>query len=141
MPAIGFKKQFAKLIESGEKTQTYRQEGWKNLVQVGDRITLYTGLRTKKCRKLGDGIVRSVDAALWVGMPKNSGPGRLYVHDGIIKSPYIPGQILMADEDEAQADGFRDLDCFLRFFQDIYGDGMLHMVRIKWRILKKGESR
>ena len=53
---------FIDKILSGEKRQTIRKAGakWKN-VKVGDKLTLYTGLRTKECRKLGEAEVESVD--------------------------------------------------------------------------------
>lgn len=52
---------FIDKILSGEKRQTIRKDGkkWKN-VKVGDKLTLYTGLRTKDCRKLGEAEVESI---------------------------------------------------------------------------------
>ena len=57
MPLLGFQKQFADLVESGEKRQTiraYRKDGRDP--KVGDRLHLYAGLRTKQCRKLGEAV-------------------------------------------------------------------------------------
>ena len=54
MPLIGFKKEFADLVESGAKRQTIRAPR-KRPIKVGDTLYLYTGLRTKQCRKLGEG--------------------------------------------------------------------------------------
>ena len=51
MPAYNFKKKFAKLVESGEKRQTIRKARKRPTV-VGDPLYLYTGMRTKECRKL-----------------------------------------------------------------------------------------
>ena len=51
MPALNFKAQFAPLVESREKKQTIRQV-WKRPIKVGDTLYLYTGMRTKECRKL-----------------------------------------------------------------------------------------
>ena len=46
---------FIDKILSGEKRQTIRKAGKKwDKVKVGDKLTLYTGLRTKKCRKLDE---------------------------------------------------------------------------------------
>ena len=51
MPALNFKAQFAPLVESGAKTQTVRRKR-KRPIKRGDRLYLYTGMRTKQCRKL-----------------------------------------------------------------------------------------
>lgn len=52
---------FIDKILSGEKRQTIRRASpkWKN-AKAGDKLTLYTGLRTKKCRKLGEAVVESI---------------------------------------------------------------------------------
>lgn len=57
MPAINFQKQFAQAVEDGEKCQTIRAERVDGRLPAkpGDIIALYTGMRTKSCRKLGDG--------------------------------------------------------------------------------------
>ena len=52
---------FIDKILSGEKRQTIRKAGKKwDKVKVGDKLTLYTGLRTKECRKLGEAEVEGV---------------------------------------------------------------------------------
>ena len=51
MPALNFQKQFAGAVESGEKRQTVRSMR-KRPIREGDRLYLYTGMRTKSCRKL-----------------------------------------------------------------------------------------
>ena len=55
MPALNFQKQFVPLIESGEKRQTIRSQR-KQPIKVGDLLYLYTGQRTKNCRKLAESI-------------------------------------------------------------------------------------
>ncbi len=57
---IGFKKQFAHLVESGEKTQTVRSFP-KRVPRIGETAYLYTGLRTKGCRKLGEAIIEGIE--------------------------------------------------------------------------------
>ena len=55
MPALNFQAKFAPLVESGEKRQTIRKlrkDGRDP--KPGDRLYLYTGMRTKACRKLGE---------------------------------------------------------------------------------------
>ena len=58
MPALNFKKQFAEKVETGEKRQTVRAKRKRAFV-VGDKLYLYTGMRTKYCRKL------AVDLRTW----------------------------------------------------------------------------
>ena len=61
MPLLGFQKQFAPLVESGEKRQTIRAHRKRPFVK-GDRLYLYTGLRTKQCRKLGEAVCTKVES-------------------------------------------------------------------------------
>ncbi|PKN71219.1 MAG: hypothetical protein CVU54_02010 [Deltaproteobacteria bacterium HGW-Deltaproteobacteria-12] len=61
MPVFNFLKQFADKVERGEKRQTIRakrRDGRNS--RVGDKLYLYTGMRTKSCRKLGAVICTSV---------------------------------------------------------------------------------
>ena len=53
MPLLGFKREFAEAVRSGAKRQTIRARR-KRPFRIGDVLYLYTGLRTKKCRKLGE---------------------------------------------------------------------------------------
>jgi len=59
MPALSFNKQFARLVELGRKRQTIRVKR-KRPIKAGDRLYLYTGMRTKVCRKLGEADCASV---------------------------------------------------------------------------------
>ena len=61
MPALNFKKQFAGLVESGEKRQTIRalRKDGRN-PRPGQTLYLYTGMRTAFCRKLGEAQCLSV---------------------------------------------------------------------------------
>lgn len=56
MAAINFT-MFIDKVEDGTKTQTIRKE---TNVKAGDTLQLYTGQRTKACRKLKDAICKSV---------------------------------------------------------------------------------
>ena len=79
MPALNFKAEFAPLVESGEKRQTIRKlrkDGRDP--KVGDALYLYTGMRTKKCRKLGIAPCESVQpieideyGCLWLQCPEH----------------------------------------------------------------------
>jgi hypothetical protein len=51
MPLLNFEHRFAAKIESGEKRQTIRTVR-KYPIKTGDKLYLYTGARTKNCRRL-----------------------------------------------------------------------------------------
>lgn len=57
MVALNFQPQFAEAVESGRKRQTIRRQA---RCMAGDKIQLYTGQRTKSCRKLGDAVCTRV---------------------------------------------------------------------------------
>lgn len=59
MVAINFQARFADLVATGEKTQTIRLS--PRGIKIGTELQLYTGQRTKACRKLGDGICKAVN--------------------------------------------------------------------------------
>src|SRR3990167_9791021 len=59
MPLLNFQKRFVTQVESGGKKQTIRKMR-KIPIKAGDKLFLYTGLRTKYCRKLGEGICERV---------------------------------------------------------------------------------
>lgn len=62
MPLLGFKKQFAPAVENGTKRQTIRARRKNGRdPKPGDTLYLYAGLRTKQCRKLGEGVCRGVE--------------------------------------------------------------------------------
>ena len=61
MVALNFKAEFADAVADGRKCQTiraYRKDGRR--VRVGQTLQLYTGMRTKSCRKLGDRVCSQV---------------------------------------------------------------------------------
>jgi hypothetical protein len=114
MAIIGFQKQFAALVESGEKRQTIRRKG-KRVYKVGDRLTAYTGLRTKVCRKLGEFKIKTVwemkfskDGADFVGGP------------GAIRSTYPNPPF----NDLALRNGFNSFDNLKKWFYEQYGEDM-----------------
>lgn len=51
MPAINFQTRFASTVRTHQKRQTIRRV-WKRPIKPGDTLYLYTGMRTKRCRKL-----------------------------------------------------------------------------------------
>jgi ASC-1-like (ASCH) protein len=59
VPALSFKKEFVDAVKNGTKTQTIRATR-KRPIKVGDTLYLYTGMRTKNCKKLKEVICKSV---------------------------------------------------------------------------------
>jgi len=84
MALYGFRERFAPAIEDGSKRQTIRaRRKDKRVPKPGEILHLYTGLRTKQCRKLGmspcldvrnvmiDNIAVSIDGEYLSGMARN----------------------------------------------------------------------
>lgn len=121
MPAYNFSSEFAPLVGSGEKTQTIRKRR-KRPIQVGDTLYLYTGMRTKQCRKLGEATCTAVETI------------KIYPTQQIILGKQIlrfSGRWKLA-----KADGFTGLRDFYAFFRDHYGLPFTGIL-IKWEASKK----
>ena len=118
MPALNFKKQFAPLIASGKKTQTIRLIR-KHPIKKGDKLYLYTGLRTKHSQKIKEANCISVE-------PINIGCHTITLANKVLSHSE---QLLLA-----HADGFNNLADFRAFFEKAYSlpfDGVV----IKWKEL------
>jgi hypothetical protein len=128
MPAYNFKAQFAALVESGQKRQTIRAIGKRRHASPGEALQLYTGQRTKACRKLvtPDPICTETHT---VTMVRVIAPRR----DANAYRLYLDGELVFWDEVPAIAiaDGFGNSTAFFNFFEDAHGmpfPGIL----IKW---------
>lgn len=116
MPAINFKKEFAEDVEWGHKRQTIRapRKDGRPHAKVGDRIRLYTGMRTKGCRLLGEATVTKIDT-LWmdaVGMKLNG------QH---VQSALGSRDDPITDNEFAQADGFEGFTEMANWFSEVHG--------------------
>lgn len=121
---------FIDKILSGEKRQTIRKAGkkWEN-VKVGDKLTLYTGLHTKDCQKLGEAEVESIDN---IDIESS-----LRVFSRIrINDKYL---LIREMRELALNDGFSTIDAFLEFFHDHYGEEFKGKI-IKWKNFRKAEN-
>ena len=120
---------FIDKILSGEKRQTIRRASpkWKN-VKVGDKLTLYTGLRSKQCRKLGEAVVDCITDVAFCG-------------EGLI-CPIAQGRWLTEDEvDElVRRDGFGDVYDFWKFFDAHYPERPIEMKVIHWADFKEAKD-
>lgn len=117
---------FIDKILSGEKRQTIRKAGkkWDN-VKVGDKLTLYTGLRTKDCRKLGEAEVESIEDI-----------DIIFGYDYVIIR--VNGKSLNYEDkwELAIADGFDCDFAFNKFFLDHYGENFTGKI-IRWKNFRK----
>lgn len=104
MPVLNFQERFAPLVKSRRKRQTIRAFG-KRRYRPGDRLYLYTGLRTKRCSKLGEAICKSVT-------PVVISPNGVFVDGGLLMGRRFV--------DFAIADGFESTADFREFFQRHY---------------------
>ncbi len=112
MTAFNFKPEFVTKIESGEKNQTIRQT---KRCEVGDAMQLYTGQRTKQCRKIADAVCTDV-------FPIEIGNSGILYFD-----PKVDIQVF------AENDGFQSAADMYQFFKSQYGipfHGYVH----KWRL-------
>ena len=114
---------FIDKILSGEKRQTIRRASpkWKN-VKVGDKLTLYTGLRTKQCRKLGEAVVESVGKVA-------------FYKAGLIGAITRDGEFWLTEDEVDELvmrDGFDDAHDFWQFFDAHYPERPIEMRVIRW---------
>lgn len=107
MVAYNFKAQFADDVESGKKRRTIRA---KRRANPGDPLQLYTGMRTKKCRKLRDAVCTAVHE-----IAVENGGDWISVH--------LDDERLSAARarEIAIADGFETLSAFVDFCAKQYG--------------------
>jgi hypothetical protein len=116
MVAFNFSAQFVDDVESGRKTQTIRQS---SRAKAGDRIQLYTGQRTKACRKLGEAVC--IDST-YIGMTARGitlGDVSLFPRN---------------DDQFAKADGFPDYATMWRWFSERYETESFTGYITRWRL-------
>jgi len=109
MPALNFQNRFADQVESGQKRQTIRLQRKRPIV-VNDKLYLYTGMRTKHCRKLGETYCRQVTPIKM---------GRNYVHLMTEGEPWDMGP--PAREWFARRDGFDSWKAMCQWFSRQHG--------------------
>lgn len=106
MPAINFQSRFAADVESGRKYTTIRKRG---RAAPGQTLYLFTGQRTKRCRRIGEALCLGVTSFFI----NTSG------------TCWLGGFILLADELESLARldtaGQMGASEFVEFFRAAYG--------------------
>ncbi len=108
MVAYNFQKEFSSDVETGKKRQTiraHRKDG--RHAKPGDKLQLYTGMRTKSCRKLVDPD------------PTCTSTEEITIaQDGI---SYSDGGVSMTPEVVAKRDGFATFEAMAEFFRKTHG--------------------
>lgn len=146
MVAYSFKKRFIEPILTGlgitlrsfadlpppgrpyPKRQTIRALGKRRHARPGEVIQLYTAMRTKQCRKLGEARCVSVGGVLlkWSEWPSFC---TFNIRDGRRVGPTV----LIPDMEEfARLDGFVDFAEMRKFWADEHGGETFEGVLIKW---------
>lgn len=111
MVAYNFQREFASKVESLEKRQTVRPRGRRRHARPGDALQLYTGQRTRSCRKLLEAVCKAA-ADVIIDRDGNALP---LIH--------IAGQKLDALEAYAfaRADGFTSAEAMTQWFEQQHG--------------------
>ena len=138
MPALNFQAQFAPLVESGEKRQTIRKlrKDFRD-PKPGDTLYLYTGMRTKACRKLA---VFDCKSATPIAIARSEKPWRATKHivysfevwTGVRGEEHYRSRL--SDRrvtNLARQDGFESAEAMVAWFEDTHGlpfEGLL----IRW---------
>lgn len=122
MPALNFQKRFAAAVESGQKRQTIRAERVDGRLPAkpGDVIAFYTGMRTKDCRKLGEGECVEVET---IRINRVQGKPIVWVRSENMDA-----------EAQARADGFESAAAMADFFEETHGLPFRGLL-IRWRPL------
>ena len=111
MTALNFKARFADAVGRGEKRQTIRaQRADGRRFKLGERLQLFTGMRTQSCRRLGEGIVTAV-------LPVEIAFRREGLRFALGTVAQTDAQIKAI----ALADGFEDADAMLDFLIGEHG--------------------
>jgi hypothetical protein len=108
MVAYSFQGRFADAVERGEKRQTIRANGKRRHARPGDKLQLYTGMRTKACRKLRDAVCHDTCQVLIEHTQVFTfGPQEIHIGENL--------------EHLARADGFASWSEMRDWFEDAHG--------------------
>lgn len=125
MAAYNFRKEFVPQIRRGEKDCTIRaRRKGGYLPKVGERLSLYVGMRTKGCKRIRTALVRAVTPIVITTFEDRNRYGCL---DGII----LDGKSLDGEAMRAlvKRDGFNSTMDFANFFRLNHGsDARLYLI-------------
>lgn len=116
MPAYNFKSEFADLVKCKLKTCTIRKKRKRPTI-AGDVLHLYTGMRSKSCRKLLTTHCAKVTPVQIIAFEIKLG-----------------GNVLNDNEKQqlAERDGFDGVESFFKFFHKQYGYATDELELIEW---------
>ena len=127
MPAINFRKRYAKAIEAGVKRTTIRppRRDKRPTAKEGDILSLYYGMRTKHCKLIRRVVCTGVDP---IALDIERHPdGKYGIGIAVRGVPLVYEQLYML----AREDGFTDVSDMAEFFAGLYGTQM-HGWLIRW---------
>lgn len=122
MVAYNFQRQFVEPIKTGRKKHTIRKNGKRDHAKPGDRLQLYTGMRTKSCNKI---VADDPECVLSVSIQIEVGFDRIH-------SIYIGGDEVDDLDYFAKSDGFESINAMHKFWVDFNGVGCFHGTMIGW---------
>lgn len=131
MVAYNFQAQFALAILSGRKRQTIRAPRQRH-ARPGERVQIYTGMRTKGCRKLIEPDPECVSVQQ-VTICDDSF-GKSIIVDGVALALHEMTQF-------AGRDGFATLDALYDFFGPRMELGQFRGVLIRWAPAERAQER
>ena len=117
---VNFSPKFAPLVESSAKRQTIRKLR-KRPIKPGDTLRLYTGMRTKACRLLGEAVCADVAS--------------VSIYDEL-HGLRLRGCIVDTREEFAAADGFASYAEMLAWFERTHGLPFAGVV-IRWSEIRR----
>jgi hypothetical protein len=119
--AYSFQSRFAEKIISGAKRQTIRSIGKRRHARPGETLQLYTGMRTRQCRKIGEAVCSRVNS-----IKIFFDPPRVVIDD------WAPCELPDELEAFAQSDGFENWADMEAFWNDAHGLEPFAGVLIQW---------
>lgn len=130
---FGFRKQFEAPILDGVKAQTIRPNRKDGKVpKPGDRLKLFTGMRTPQCKALG---IAEVFDCFPVYIDLERGDQLVVTVRGLRLNPRELTEF-------AQRDGFRSSIEMLNWFRETYlGEKSFHGFCVCWHNLRSGPRR
>lgn len=116
MPALNFKSQFADDVFYGHKRQTVRapRKDGRAHCKVGDQLKLYTGMRTKACRLLGEATVMRIATVRIEAV-------EMFINGRRLPSAIYDRDCEQTDNEFAEADGFTGFTEMADWFCQVHG--------------------
>jgi len=134
MMVLNFKKRFGPDVKAGLKNNSFRVDRKDGKVwEPGDKVRLFTGMRTKQCEKLGDSIITH---RFRLGFRECLGPQFTFMsadqfeecqnYHASLRKRYLPA---WSGDVWAKSDGFESFAEWREFVKETHGlpaDGWLY---------------